>query len=259
MGIAALIALGVALVCGYFTYSYNRKMHAMVTTETFTVRQLGELRDAASQAAGPGAFRHTCEVKGVARRGPEGLLTSDIGEKRCVWHRHVVTRKYWKTERDSEGRSRRVERTEKVAERVSEIPFAVEDQTGRILVHPKGTQVDELPKAVDRFEREKQQRTQLKMGKFSMSLPSGGRSGTIGYRYEEWILKPGTRLYVLGQASDGYGELVVEKPDSGPFVISTKDEMELVQQARKFQQIAIAVGAVALVAAAVLGVLWLLS
>lgn len=258
MGIAALIALGVALVCGYFTYSYNRKMHAMVTTETYTVRQLGELRDAAAEAAGPGAFRQVCEVKGVARRGPEGPLASEIGGKKCVWHRHVVSRKYWDTQRDKDGNRRRVERTEKVAEMTSENPFAVEDETGRVLVHPKGTSIDDLPKVVDRFEREKPQRTKLKMGKFSMSLPSG-RSGTIGYRYEEWILKPGARLYVLGEASDGYGELVVEKPGGGPFVISTKDEMELIQHARKFQRIAVVIGAVALVVAVVLGVLWLLG
>lgn len=250
------IALVVAAVCGVLAYLAKRRLHAMITTETFTAKELETLRTAASDAAGQGTFRYRCEVTGTAQPGPGGALKSEISGTECVWHRHVITRKYWETRRDDDGNRRRVERQETMADTTVGPPFLVADGTGSTLVDPAGTRPEGVQKVVDRFEREnqRQHKTELKIGNFSLSLPSTPREGTLGYRYEEWVLKPGARLYVLGEASDASGEICVGKPsESGPFIISTKNEQDLIQENRRNQKVLTVAGAVL----APLGVLFL--
>jgi hypothetical protein len=50
---------------------------------------------------------------------------------------------------------------------------------------------------------------------------------TIGVQHEEWILRPGTRLYVLGEARDaGNGRLEMRQPAEGDMILSTRSEQE---------------------------------
>ncbi|WP_053204495.1 GIDE domain-containing protein [Jiangella muralis] len=225
----------------------------MITTETFTAQELRTLQAAAAEAAGPGVFRQSCELAGIAQPSPSGAMKSEISATECVWHKHVVTRKFWETERkrDSNGnyRNRRVEKKEQVADQESEQPFLVTDETGSVLVHP-GRAVEGVEKTVDRFEPhdEEEERTELSIGSFSLSLPKTQREGTIGYQYEEWVLEPGRKLYVLGEVSDASGELAIEAPT----LVSTKDEETLLQETRSKQRLLLIGAAVAAVAGCVL-------
>jgi hypothetical protein len=257
--IAGVILLVLGAVVGFFAWRSKEKERKMITTETLTSQALGELAAAAATAAGPGAFRHTCEVTGTVQPGPGGALKSELSSTECVWHKHVVSRKYWETRRvrDSDGdyRTRRVESWERVAERQSDQPFTLVDQTGSVGVHAGGKEPDGREQVVDRFEPSNEQRgTELRFGGFSLNL-GGGREGTIGYKYEEWVLRPGRRLYVLGEATDASGSIVMTNPS----IISTKDEQQLIQEARTSQRWLTIGGAVAGVAGVVLIVVGLLT
>lgn len=242
-GVAFLVGAG---VLGYFVYRAAAKQKAMVLTETLTASELGQLRDAAEQAAGPGTFRHDTEVVGAVAPGPGGALEAEMSGKRCVWHRHVITRKYWEERRDSNGNHRRRTREEKIGEGSSDQPFYVRDETGTVLVNPTVDMIDGLRPAFSKFEKANERRgTKVEIGSFKLTLPSGRRGGTIGYKYEEWVLPPKRRVYVLGEASDDGNDIVVGKPvEGGTFLISVRSEEELLAATRKRQQL-FGIGAVA--------------
>lgn len=259
MWIFGIVLLVVGLVCAFFAWNAKSKERKMITTETLTSQQLGELAAAAAQAAGPGSFRYTCEVTGTVQPGPGGALKSELSSTECVWHKHVVSRKHWETrrERDNDGNyhTRRVESWERVAERRSDQPFTVVDETGSVAVLAGTREPDGVEQVVDRFEpSNEQQGTQLSFGGFNLNL-GGAREGTIGYKYEEWVLRPGRRLYVLGEANDANGQITIANPS----IISTKDEQQLIQESRSSQRWLSIGGAVAAVAGVVLIVVGLLT
>jgi hypothetical protein len=227
--------LVLAAGASFFFFKSRDRLHEMIVTETYTAKDLAELQKAAAGAVGEGAFKYRSEVKGSAEAGPDGVLRAELSDSECVWHRHVVTRKYWTTEqrKDSDGnyRTRRVERTEKVATRESEQPFFVRDQTGAVAVHPADAMQD-MEKVVERFEAadETGGHTEISLGKFNLSIPTSKREGTIGYKYEEWILRAGKDLYVLGDVVDPGGQLAITKPE----FVTTKDEETMIAKV-KFQ------------------------
>lgn len=235
--IIAVALLGGAGALGFMYSRASARQKAMVTTETLTAAELAQLRDAATEAAGPGTFRHRTEVVGQVLPGPGGALKSEIAGKRCVWHRHRVLRRYWEERRSSNGDYRRHTREEEVAEGSSDQPFYVQDETGKVLVQPGSTKVHGLRPAISKFEPAKEGRnTTLQIGGFKLSLPSNRRRGTIGYKYEEWILQPKRRVYVLGEATDDGRDIVIGKPaEGGEFLISVKSEEELLAATRKRQ------------------------
>ncbi|WP_369822084.1 GIDE domain-containing protein [Saccharomonospora sp. CUA-673] len=64
---------------------------------------------------------------------------------------------------------------------------------------------------------------------FGVRLPNfGGGNRTIGYKYKEWVVRPGQRLYVHGEVNDAAGPLIIGKPvEGGFFIVSTRTEAEL--------------------------------
>jgi hypothetical protein len=239
--VVAAIAVGVAL-------SGRRRWQAMLGTETSTCADLRADLDTARGLGGTaGSFVKACEVVGTAQPGPYGELNSELAGVPCVWYRYVIRRRYWETVRDSEGRSRREQRSESVADFTSETVFTLADPSGTVLVRPEGGSVDNAERVLDRFEPDRSGRSVSFLG---LRLPGG--SNTIGYEKEEWVVRPGTRLYVLGEATDRAGDLEVGRPGKGPFIMSTRSEAELATRARRTQQIGMAAGAVSLFAGLVL-------
>jgi hypothetical protein len=252
MWILGAICLLLAAIAGFVFIRSRARIHEMIVTETYTAKELAELQEAAAGAAGDGVFKYRSEVKGSAEAGPDGLLRAELSDTECLWHQHVVTRKYWTTERrtDSKGndRTRRVERTEKVAARQSDQPFLLRDQTGAVAVHPAGAMQD-MEKVVERFEAadEASTNTKISLGKFNFSIPTSKREGTIGYKYEEWILRAGKDLYVLGDVVDPSGQLAITEPE---FVTTQDEETRIAKfklQAKVSLGLAILVGLVGVI------------
>ena len=247
-----------AIVCGVIAYLSREQVRAMTTTETVSVDELKQLHRAAVEAGGPGSFRYTCEVVGMVRPGPDGPSKSELAGVRSVWHKHRVTRKYTQSVR-SGNRRRQQTRNEVVTEATTASPFRVKDATGAVLVDPGNQDPDGVEKVRDRFERDRQGGGgKLTIGSFSLRLPS--RSRTIGYRYEEWALRPGRQVYVLGEASDQSGRLTLGAPaEGGVFLISTRSEAELRSRERTKVLGFSAGGAAALLAGLIAAAFWIIG
>lgn len=225
LGLLALGALGV-----WKLRRINDRINRLERTETMTISDLRALQEAAAEAAGPGHFRYVCEVEGPARAHRNGLITSQLQEIQCVWHRHKITRKYEEYRRDNKGRRRKETRHEVVSQHRSETAFFVQDSSGRVVIRPGASEVVGASKPLDKFVQQQGSRSGLRIGPLSFS--SGG--GTIGFKHEEWVLPEGGKLFVHGEANDVNGYLEIGKPsDGGDFIISAKSEEELLRGENK--------------------------
>ncbi|GAB3502991.1 E3 ubiquitin ligase family protein [Amycolatopsis cihanbeyliensis] len=225
------VLLVVAAVAGFFFMRHTKsELHAMIGTETLTIPQLEDLRKVSDELGASGGFRKVAEVVGAAHPRPEGLLTSEVSKTECVWYRYRIDRQY-ETVEYRDGKRYRRKRTEKVAEHTSHEGYALIDEQGRTIgVDPNGTGPDGTEQTVNRFEPHHGGSGSVEV--FGFRLPdfvTGGNNGsTIGFDYKEWVIRPGRRLYVLGEVHDRIGPLVIAKPEGeGHFIVSTRTEEEL--------------------------------
>lgn len=226
IGIAVLL---VALVCGYAARRSSARADVMESTETLPVAELRTLHQAAAEAAGSGHFRHRCEVTGTARAHKNGTLTSELQKLDCVWHKHKVTRRTRERYRDSNGHHRTRTQNRVVSEHSSSTAFFVQDDTGKMVIRPGNEDVAGAEKVLDRFDPHSRSRgPSINIGSLHVGLGGGDR--TVGYKREEWIVRPGSRFFVNGEAADPDGTLAIGAPeDGGPFVLSAKSEKELLR------------------------------
>jgi hypothetical protein len=260
--IAAVLVLGAA---GLFIGSgaQKRKLYQIRATETSTAAGLKELAAAVAKHIGAGSFNQVAEVKGTIECAHP--LTAELSETPCVHYTMSVTREYeetyWQTD-DKGNRTRQTRRgTESMASNTRSVPFLVRDASGTIEVEPTGAKVVE-EKVLSRFEPAGMAGT-IRFGSFSFDagrFVNTGDRRTIGYRLEESAIPVGRNIYVLGEAVDSDGRLRIRKPAAkgGAFIVSLKDEEQLVKGARS-ASIGMTVGgfvaAAAGVVSAVLGVL----
>jgi hypothetical protein len=257
MLIAGAILLVIAVGIVLLARSQRSKADAARATETLTCGDLTQLASGVGTEIGAGSFSRRCEVVGQAERGDGAALTAPHSGIEVVWHHSTITHRYWELEerRDSEGRTsrERVEREETVSDITSSAPFVVADGSGRVAVSPEGAEVDSPERIVDRFEPQTEAPRESFLGGL---LRGGDDSGTLGFHYREWILRPGARLYVHGAVSDATGRLAFAK--DGRYVVSTRSEEELVGSAEstaRWATIAAAVAALAGLALVLAGAL----
>jgi len=173
------------------------------------------------------------EIYGAAR--PRGkLMKSPLSKKNCVYYKYVVEEKrssgkssYWAT----------------IASGNKTPPFYIEDKTGKVLVDPKKAFI-EIPldlvakSSTFRDPPEKIKRYLTAAGlKYENFL---GLNKTM--RFNEWIIKPGDKLYVMGVAGDnpyvkeataqkGVEDVMIQKGDRFDFYyISNKHEKDILNK-----------------------------
>ncbi|WP_433180181.1 GIDE domain-containing protein [Actinoallomurus sp. CA-150999] len=202
-----LAASGVRFL--FEAYVQQRKRNAMRAAPTVTCAEIAEYDEPV-----------VCEVKGTAVPGPEGPVRAPFSQQPCVWHRSTVTVRYQDTE-TRDGRTETTTRERTVHDQVHGAPFAVRDAAGEILLVHTGEEVDEPPQSLSHYERAGRD-----VNLFGLSFRVNF-SNVLGHRYEEWIVAPGQPLYVLGAAMAEDGRLVMRRPDTGPFIISTRSEEQL--------------------------------
>lgn len=221
-----LIALGAAAIVA--AHRRRNLRHAMIGASTSEVRDIEIEREALVELGTTNGFRRVSAVVGYAHPDDEGPLRSPQTGTECVWWRRTVRRR---TGQDGAW--------ETLEEHASERPFVLVEETGNIGVDPRGVVVT-APEQV------------------------GGRDdwtvdGVV--RREEWVVRPGTRLYVHGEANDRDGSLVLGRPESetDPFLVSTRasgalrDDSLLLQRRWAYGGAASGVAGLALVVAALLG------
>jgi len=252
MLIAGCVCLVLAAIAAYIFFNERKTLQAAVGTETLQCGEVNELSKAAAAAVGAGSFSHACEVLGPAKPPETGVLKASESGQECVWYRSKLTEHYWDWERDSDGDMDRTRKTREIHSSESETPFFVDDGTGRIEIVPVGADVDGPDKVVDRMEKDAGP-----SGWSGLASSVFGGDRTIGIEHEEWIIRPGARLYVLGEASDSSGQVRIGTAKDGPFVISTRSEEEFTSSTRTTMRIALAAAIVFGVAAPILIVLGL--
>ncbi|MHA6796277.1 E3 ubiquitin ligase family protein [Pseudonocardia bannensis] len=244
MWIFGIVLLLAGAGCLYFATRAQKRVHAMMATETLSVPELEELRRISDDLGARGRFRKVCEVVGETHPAPHGLLRSELAGIECVWHSHRVQRRYKHYDRDSDGRTTVTTRTETVAEHTSGQGFALIRDGLTIGVDPAGRRPDGVEQVADRFEQGERRAEGGIMGVLG-ALSGGERDETIGYQYTEWVLRPGTPMYVLGEVHDSIGPLVIAPPADSklPFVLSTRSEEQLTESARGRQRLLAWIGA----------------
>lgn len=251
---AAVVLFAIA----YFAWKSAIKQEAeaskLTLTETSTCGEISELAAGVGAEVGSGSFSQRCEVIGQSAADGSPLQAPETRAD-VVWHRTRVTHRWYEMERTTDSRghasTRRVEKSDVVSDFTSEAPFAVSDGSGRLIVRPAGADVDRPEKSVDRVDGIGSGTGQS----FASLLLGGGQSGTIGFEVEEWVIRPGTRIYVHGEVGDEDGRLVFTGGD-GRLVVSTRSEAELVKghkSGAKWRRVgayaSVAAGAISIVAA----------
>jgi hypothetical protein len=172
-----------------------------------------------------GVFIGLVELKGSAES--ESPLVSHLAGRRCVdyewkveehWRRTVTT-----TTTDSKGRRRTTTRTttgwDTVARGGDHQSFYLKDDTGAVLVHPRGARVDRA----SLFERIVSRADPLYHGKG----PSTSVSGSTGKRrFRENGIPLHTPVYLVGSARERADVVAPEiaATDGSEFIVSTRDE-----------------------------------
>jgi hypothetical protein len=136
------------------------------------------------------------EVKGTLRC--ESPLQSEMAQESCACYLSRVTREYVRSSSSSTddtpgSHQPRQTSSETLSESVRAVPFFVEDSTGKVEVHPQGSEVD-AQKVVDRFEPSASPGFTLG----GVPVPFDEDANTLGYRYTESVLPLDAPVYVLG-------------------------------------------------------------
>jgi hypothetical protein len=261
MWIAGIILLLVAAAAAFYARNRRGIARQSTATDTLTCDELTRLATGVGDEVGGGSFSQRVEIAGKTVPGADGPIEGPHSQTKVVWYRGEVTHRYWTMERrEVDGKTRwdRVEHTETVSDLSSEVPFLVDDGSGApVLVDPRGADIDAPEQTVDRFEPGANPGTGGGNGLFdsivNAALRSGDRTGTIGFGYHEWVIRPGASVYVHGVASDATGRVAFAKPAKGRYMISTRSEEEIVGEALKHAKWS----RIAAIALAVLGVVLL--
>jgi hypothetical protein len=215
-----IILVVIAAVCFFMARGQASRLQAMNAADTYTAQLLTDLHKRVTSSLGAEALAQQCELEGVIEC--DAPLTAPLSGTACVAYTRSVTRDYeedvtttneGKTETHTERRSETLESEDR------RVNFWVRDATGRALVNPDQAELD-LVETADRYE--------------PAASPGRGRTRTLGHRYVEHTLTPGTQVYVLGCAVDCQGQPIVARnprDSKGKFLVSRRSERELAQSA----------------------------
>jgi hypothetical protein len=165
-------------------------------------------------------------VAGMATAAASGALHSVVNDEPCVWHRHVVHRRQIRYRTTPRGTVQRYSLRRRVADVASTQPFLLLGvPTQPLQSGAPSPAVVEVAPAGMRMHGPVPGRLRILPGLASEPFPAAdkiiGRVGQL-YWHREWVLRPGTRIFVLGQVrSDGH-RLSLRRPSQGPHVVSTR-------------------------------------
>lgn len=226
----ALIGLSVLLI--FLRRKSQDKLLEIKSTQTSSTKDLADLCQSVKDGIGnSGGFKQLSEVKGIVKCAKP--LSGELSKQPCVYYTMDVSERYEETyyEKDSKGNSVRRTRTGSttVASNSQSVHFEVEDASGRITVNPNGADIDPV-QVVSKYEPSMQGRNSISFGSFSFNVArSTGDRKILGYEFTEKIIPLDRRVYVIGEASDSTGELMIQQPSEKgkPFIVTLKSEEEL--------------------------------
>jgi hypothetical protein len=248
VGIGILFIV-IGVVCLFVAQSAAAKLKTLASTETLTAKALADLCAQTITSVGKGGFRYMVEVTGRLECATH--LQSEITRQACAGYKSEMVQEYEETtmERNTQtGQQTPRTRTgsETITHNVRLSDFHVVDETGRTRVHPESAEIDWV-KVTDKFEPHNSPAITINAGGlawggigFSLAPSQAGTWNQVrpgrqirGYRFTEYILPLNQNVFVVGEASDAMGELMISRPSKGgSFLVSSKSEEQLAAGAR---------------------------
>lgn len=175
------------------------------------------------QAGTPGApgTAPIADVTAQTALGAGGRLTAPLSGIECAWYVIQVHERFHGRRPGPLGPGR-FERQVKVAQQVSG-RLSIRDETGGLRVDSMGAEYVLGPPAYRAFEaRVGGDGSLMERLTSVLGVPVRPRHGTMttGFLVEEWVLREGDDVHIIGQARSEIGEVVLAKPALRPFVIS---------------------------------------
>jgi hypothetical protein len=260
MIIAGVICIILGGVLFYFRSRAQSQLLDLRSTSVSAARELLELARSVAAEIGSGGFQQYASVAGKTQCASP--LTSELAQKECVYYSMSVEERYEEsyTETDSNGRTQQKTRTSSttVSNNTRSVPFEVNDDTGAVAVDATHAKIKAL-KAVDKYEPYQSGALSLSFGGFSFNLSGSGSRRILGYHYSESIIPVGESVYVIGEASDKSGSLVIGQPQEKgkPFIVNCGTKDQVVKSKTTNIMVMMVIGALLLVAGAVLTVVGL--
>ncbi|HHV64639.1 MAG TPA: hypothetical protein GXX46_06160 [Peptococcaceae bacterium] len=232
------ILIGLLLIAGgvFSSVFVSKKIkNKNIEIQYMRTSTIGEVEETLkeNEASGLQGYREYVELKGVA--DVETPQETPFSKRRVAYYEADLYQVYEElhTYQDDKGKTQqKMERREsRISNQKSSGNLILKDpQSGEqayIRLTQMGMQLDTI-KDFDKFEPQNmmQQYSFFNALRFT---PMGSR--TLGYRMTEKIIPLGHSLYVLGEAYLENGRLYIEKPADSkkPFIVSVKNESELVQ------------------------------
>jgi E3 Ubiquitin ligase len=214
-------------------------------TDTSTVGELKQLQASIEAEIGGGAFQQAVELKGtIVANNP---LTSELAEEECVYYRTNIEEEYERTYYETDEEGKRIRKTSrenrKLAGNETSIRFQLQDDTGTIVVNPNGADIEAL-QVVDHYDPyDGEKKVRYRQFKLDHTPHQSKDHRILGYRFQEWVLRVGSPVYLLGEVNDRENQLMVEKPkeEDQPFIVTYKTEAELIED-KQGSQTALKVG-----------------
>ena len=171
----------------------------------------------------------------------------------CVHYSYMVERR--ERQRDADGDSRWVWKVIDTNEFWA--PAFVEDETGKIKINPEKAQI-EAPEVHSEVSEAEQGfklpiPLSMKFGGLNIDLPSGSELT----RLTVWAIKPNEQVYILGDVFEDDDGLVITKGE-GRFLISTRDEEEIVKSLNRQYWLLYGFGGVLLIGG-LMGLIYILT
>lgn len=228
--IGAILALiGFALVQG--AKKSAGKSLSIAATDQTNSRNLFENYESVSNAYGKGSFNLYAKLYGVAYS--DAPLLAEYSKKECVYYHIKVDREYEELETNtaSDGKVTKkwVRKFETVLNKKYTAPdFALKDEFGDIKINARDAKMDTI-ETYSNFEKEDSSGGGTEFSFAGVTIRSGPTIKTIGFTHVERSVPVGRKLFVIGQASDNSGELMISRPSekNKPFLISLKSEAEI--------------------------------
>jgi hypothetical protein len=174
--VGVTVAIGAALATAAAWYAW-RGLHK--------ARVIEDLPTSKARSAHQGYV----ELEGIGRALDDTPLAAPISRLPCLWYRYRVEEEVTHQEH---GRQHRHWRTVDAGE--SDATFLLEDDTGRVVVDPAGAEVS--TRAPDTWQSGAAGASILGAPAFVTGFVA--RRGHGRYRFREWRIAPGEKLYALG-------------------------------------------------------------
>jgi hypothetical protein len=210
------VFIAIAIVVWLDRRKKQRDLLQIKAGQTSRISDLTDIcRSVGEEMGATGGFKQDVEVQGVVQC--DDPLTGDMSKRPCVYLEISVT---------SHRNMGSSWKSEAVSNRNQRVNFFVRDQTGAILVNPTDAAVE--PEQVYR-------RYEQKTGQGVVSSESLGECVEQGstdipvMEITEKIIPMHRPVYVLGEAADRSGQLMIQAPSEKDkaFIISVKSKEEL--------------------------------